>query len=351
MEQAKHDGKIVTAIDVLNQNGLMIHSKRTEFKLISANKELLCLVCDEPLVFNAGVKKKPYFSHWKGTYDSDKHTPIIESFEHKDGKHVLYKYLKHNNMKDIVFDKKLNINRWANLYIEDENNPLIIEYIVNAGEYSSWIKKCKDYKLADLDALWIIDSISVNDRRRELDGYYDVEYQLGELDSKKRIFILDRENKVLTIEKYMEHYIGDVLSKRELFKSSYNLYDIEFKLEVGFMTDKFDCEYMKAYENFLDNCMGQTCSFINSSNETIKEETTFSSDFILSLFERILKTSIDEKQSIDLYNYIKANGISVLLDSGVSKIEFKKKLWKTQGKYSYTNIRSVLIDIEYLIKW
>lgn len=367
MEQAKYKNKIITAIDVLNKNGLMIHDIRSEYKTASGNKELSCLTCGKSVVFCAGPKRKPYFSHWKGTFDSNTHPPSHESEEHREGKHVLYKYLQNSGIDKIYFDKKLDIPRWANLYIDDEDHPVIIEYIVSKGNYSAWMRKLKDYSEANKTAIWVIDKSSICNEDREIDGYSEVEYQLGELDRSKRIFVLDTENVTMTIEKYMEYSFDSNLKYRKLFQMDFDLYDIRFSLKEGFVSEAFDEAYTKEYGLFMKECdkkayeqcessylpMTNLLDNINKHKPKIALyiETSAADSEALILFNKIMMTSINENEARMLLDYIKSNGINLILSTGVTKNEFKSKLFKTQSKYSKSRLREVLVEIQYAVNW
>lgn len=246
MEQAQLKGRVVTAFDVYEENRLFKHEVLDLYRRASGNKMLSCLYCGELIIFKAGKINKPHFAHYHGTYREENHPPAHESPSHQLGKKVLYDYLVEKGYKDYVtIDHYLANKRFGNVVVEKDAQQFVLEFVVNTGQYSKWLQKCDAYKKEDVKAHWIIDQQVALALPYGRDMYNSVLYQMGELDSNGRIFVIDLEHKLITIQKYYEYYQGERLYYRTKFSRSYPLNDLEFSIAEGFITPIFDQEYLE----------------------------------------------------------------------------------------------------------
>lgn len=255
MKQAKYNGRIVASIDIYNEYGVEIPELIDELKVANSKHLLKCIDTDIEVIFCFGEKNIPHFKYVKGTHINVTSESGYESKGHENGIEIIYQYLRKFYFGfDIYMNKKLNIGRRANILIDTKPSPIIIEYVVKIGKYSSWKDKCDEYLANGLNAIWIIDSVSIDEDARSNYDFNNIEYQLGRYDKNGRIYVLDRGNRELIVEKYIEFDVDEVTFSRKLFIMKFKIDQIGFNLQQGFSLKDFDESYEQDKKKFIEEC-------------------------------------------------------------------------------------------------
>ena len=248
MYTALLNGKIVQSFDVYNQYGIVVEDKDKTFRLAGPEKSLTCPKCGGRVFFSHGTVKKPYFAHYKGEIDNNiSHHTDVKSGEHEDGVFVLYHFL--SRFYNVLLDYRLDYKRNANLYIEDKKN-LAIEFVYHPDTIKKRLSKMMDYKKNGQESIWVISSKSAFVMDEHIFNQDERTFALE--DKNQRIFILDTEKKSLTIRKYLEYFIGVDIAARDKFSKTYDLNQVLFDIEKGFIVHDFDLSYMEERKKFLE---------------------------------------------------------------------------------------------------
>lgn len=313
MFTATLNGKVISANDVYNVHKVKIFDVIDQYKKASQNKEITCKDCGMPLVFNCGDIKRPYFSHWKGTYDLSLHdTSLEESDEHLEGVFLLEKYFKSIGKMHVDLDKKLAFNRRANLYLSHDIQTYAVEFIYRLDRYKDWIKKNQDYIENKQKVLWIISNETFDKIQFKDFKHRELAFEHYTADS--MVYLLDTKSMNLHIRKYMSYSHQGQVYKYDSFEKVYNLFDLNFFIETGFDLEDFKDAYSKALKIFeaavekdlkpLKHNMDQFEQTIKSNNNRIEYE---------------LKTGVIKKES----------HVLECLICGKKTSEFRKKLDET----------------------
>lgn len=362
MKQAKYGRKIVAAIEIYNEYGVEIPAVIDEFKIASSKHLFQCIDTGLEVVFCYGKKNIPHFRYIKGTRLIGNAVSGYESRSHEAGIELLYKYLKKFNLGyDIYMDKKLDFERRANILIDIKPIPIVIEYVVSIGKYASWKEKCDEYLRNGIRAIWIIDYEATEKNLTLESGFDDIKYQLGKYNKNNRIYILDRSNQKIHVEKYIEFEIDSLIFKREIFFRQYELNQLQFNLEDGFVLGDFDKDYFEECEKFFTKFKFEyekqkieqiKATKTNELTRKLSDRLVFQADGCpyneeryKLLLQKFKKTELLSKEIYELRLYMKEN-ISLFKKSFPQNSDAVKKIYEHESKLFNRSEREVFIDFE-----
>ncbi|MGF9977321.1 competence protein CoiA [Viridibacillus arvi] len=150
---------MLVAVDMTGKKRIALLEDKDELKMLSSSNQLSCPQCHRRAFFHAGVKKLFHFKH-------ESHVECIndgepETFEHLNGKLLIYKWLKDNYSEaKIELEHRINkTNQIADVYAcFPDGQSYAFEIQCSFITEEKWTERSLLYKQANIIDFWLFGS-------------------------------------------------------------------------------------------------------------------------------------------------------------------------------------------------
>ncbi|AQM60223.1 competence protein CoiA family protein [Clostridium baratii] len=258
MEDCLYKGKSICAYDVIYLSGVINEELEDLWRTAGADGELECPECHRPVKLRVKnpEKRVPHFAHIASDIKCDYGEFLgKESNEHKQGKLLIYNYLKDIYPKENVqINKVLSNKRRADVYVDfKDGTKLAIEYQRDSNNYNELKDKENEYNLLGINYIWLFkgkeDEIRIKETQNQINSFERLilnnNYKVGTyLDLENKKFILVRN-----LEYRNEYKENDV--NKKLFIKSYNIDEVKINKDGSIICDFIEL-YKKEEEKFIN---------------------------------------------------------------------------------------------------
>lgn len=233
-ENALYQGGLWCAYELKNYEGRYKEDLRLQMRMASQNHELICPDCKESIILCAGMIREPYFRHHAET--DCKARSNGNQGDYPLARRLLYQLAKRSFPEaEIYCSKEVGIYV-ADIYIDNMNKPMVMEYLSYDMKLNEWLEKHAYYEKEGIIDVWFL-----NSKKYRFEAPTTFEYLIA---TKKHILnILDTHNGEITLKKILRldgQSVGKVMSK------FYFLPDLTINEE-----GTLQCDFEEYLEEFL----------------------------------------------------------------------------------------------------
>lgn len=267
MENCLLNGQRICALDVKNIYGMENYDLKREWKKAQYNNELICEDCGNPVELRVGDVKIPHFAHRRGFLDRDCYYETTkESEEHRKAKSLLYSYFKEKYPEaSIQTSKKQPNGRRSDIYIEQGNFKLAVEFQRLGLRISDWDIRHEEYEKSGISDLWLLSSNIYEGRVSDFDFLTQV--LLHESRDNIAKFLDVDKNSIRLLKQINYADEAGILKQRDFFSISYNLFDLTISLD-GRIESDFEQQYAVEKDLFFKKCKELEAKEFVHGNET-----------------------------------------------------------------------------------
>lgn len=271
MFKANWNGKIIFSFDIKNIYGYKDYSIEKKFRDAGYNRELKCVECGDDVILKSGDKKVPHFAHISRNHTCEiQSNEKFESEEHKLGIQKLFSFFRSKVEIDLIdINYRFGFGRRANIYIENKDSKIAIEYVVNPMNYNEWGNKHKDYLDNNIIPLWVLSRKKFTEMSGKDYNFFEKTVEIT--NSVGILFTLDTTNDRIYFAKFLDYFKENVVFQRKIYKEYFLISEVEYDVNNGFSSCEFLERYQEEKNKFNEKCDKKYSEMLKNQNESNKK--------------------------------------------------------------------------------
>ena len=206
-ENALYQDELWCAYELKDYEGRYKEDLRLQMRMASQNHELICPDCKESVILCAGMIREPYFRHHAET-DCKAHSNGNKG-DYPLARRLLYQLAKRSFLKSEIYCSKEVGKYVADIYIQNNQKPMVMEYLSYDMKLNEWLDKHAFYEKEGITDVWFL-----NSKKYRFEAPTTFEYLIA---TKKHILnILDTHSGEVTLKKILRlngQPVGKVIAK------------------------------------------------------------------------------------------------------------------------------------------